>query len=159
MKKLFHIYVAGFMISTLIITSCTDDLKKPTVVHGDLIAYFETFEAEGKLRGLDIDLSDEEINGFMQTINEGGIIGQCRSSDTDGKSIVIDKNGWTQLSSSEKEFIVFHELGHCYLDRDHDDSKNRDGTCRSLMHSSTSACRNIYNPNTRETYLDELFFN
>lgn len=159
MKRLLHICIAGAVTSIILLSSCAKDLDQTIVVHDELVAYFDMFEVEGKLRGIDIDLKQAEIHGFMRIINEGGVIGQCRSSDTEGKSIVIDKNGWTTLSELEKEFIVFHELGHCYLDRVHDDSRNRDGTCTSLMHSSTSACRNIYSSQTRKHYLDELFFN
>ena len=56
-----------------------------------------------------------------------------------------------------KEFYIFHELGHCYLRRVHDDSKDKEGNCLSIMHSSVDACKFVYNGNTRSEYLDELF--
>ena len=58
----------------------------------------------------------------------------------------------------EKEFIIYHELGHCFLDRDHLDEANADGSCVSIMHSNPGVCFFELKSENREDYLDELFF-
>ena len=49
--------------------------------------------------------------------------------------------------------MIFHELGHCVLDREHDDSY-QGGKKSSLMHSSIGG--HVYK-RYEEEYLDELF--
>ncbi len=56
-----------------------------------------------------------------------------------------------------REFVVFHELGHCDLGRDHRDEAFDNGVCVSIMRSGLGDCRDYYHPRTREGYLDELF--
>jgi len=143
----------------LIYSSCSEELNKTIIVHEDLQIHFTNFELEGQNRGIKLDLAHAEIQGFMNEIDDAGVIGQCVESDANGKRIIIDSDRWKRLSSSEKEFIVFHELGHCYLRRAHTNETSSNGTCLSIMHSGTNACKNLYNTTTRKDYLDELFFN
>lgn len=143
----------------MICFSCAENLDTVVVVHEDLQLHFTNFEIEGQNRGLNVDLDSDEIQGFMRSITDLGVVGQCIESQTEGKRIVIDSDRWRRLTNMEKEFIVFHELGHCYLGRGHTNEKASDGSCLSMMHSSTEACENRYNANTREGYLDELFLN
>jgi len=64
---------------------------------------------------------------------------------------------WETASFAEKEYVVFHELGHCALNRRHLDTKNADGTCLSMMQSGNGSCKMNYNAQNRSKYLDELF--
>jgi hypothetical protein len=53
------------------------------------------------------------------------------------KTIIIDKNKWPNLNEWERYALISHELGHCYLNRDHRDevtSYNRGSRPISLMH-------------------------
>lgn len=158
MKQIPYLILAYMTCGLFLLASCNKDPQTTTVVDTDLQVYFESFKFEGEKRGLTIDLRTAEIDGYMKTIEDHGVVGQCIHDD-EGKSIVIDVNKWRTLDQLEKEFIVFHELGHCYLDRGHTDEKNRNGSCKSMMHSSATACNNTYNSSTRENYLDELFLN
>ncbi|NJL74998.1 MAG: hypothetical protein HC892_08160 [Saprospiraceae bacterium] len=125
-------------------------------VDPNLQTYFDSFELAAKTRGIEVDLSSEGIAAFLLPINEGSVIGKC-SSNTDNKKITIDSDFWRSASRFERELVVFHELGHCYLQRNHLDTANGDGTCTSLMHSGLTNCRSNYNSVTRARYLDELF--
>ena len=61
-------------------------------------------------------------------------VGQCRKD----RIIVIDYTQWEISNSSEKQVLLFHELGHCDLDKEHDDSQ------LSIMNSNiTDAIRYI----------------
>lgn len=146
------------LVGISLLVSCEQDEQFSVVIDNELQVYFESFRFEGENRGLIIDLEDAQIQGNMQVIDDQGIVGQCIHDDV-GKSIVIDSEKWQSLDQLEKEFIVFHELGHCFLDRGHTDTRERSGACRSIMHSSTTVCQNIYNSRTRSDYLDELFLN
>lgn len=159
MKTKSYTYYLFFFWITILCFSCSENIESIVLVHENLQAHFDNFEIEGQNRGIDIDLKSAEIQGFMENINDLGVVGQCIESHAEGKRIVIDSDRWRRLTNSQKEFIVFHELGHCYLNRSHTDEKGSDGSCLSIMHSSTEACENKYNPATREDYLDELFLN
>ena len=143
--------------------SCTKENSENLTVenyHIDeaLAPYFERFVEEGNSRGLDIDLADKRIEGYLVNVEEDNVAGQCvYSSDPNAiRTVNIDINYWNNASELEKEFVIFHELGHCYLERSHLDAQSN-RSCTSIMHSGTSGCRFNYNTFTRSTFLDELF--
>jgi hypothetical protein len=157
------------MLGTL---SCTEeDLliseemvePEPTVPIGylnvdeQLWSLFEKFEAEGKKQGIDIDLRSEDISGEIVEIDEDRVAGQCNFNRTVPNHVTIDREFWNEASDLAKEFVVFHELGHCFLFRDHREDINTNGTCKSLMRSGTGDCRDNYNNFTKGSYLNELF--
>ncbi len=142
-----------FMV--IVISSCTKEYGYE--VDAELQPYFETFELEGSLRGFDIDIDAEGIGGMIEFIKDNSTVGQCQTSDEGNRRVFIDKAFWQAYNNSEKEFIVFHELGHCYLRREHDDSIDNNRVCKSIMQSGLSGCKNNYDASTREAYLDELF--
>lgn len=119
--------------------------------------YFERFVTEGNRRGQEIDLFTKGIEGFLIDIQENNVIGQCSHDNSAIRRVNIDRSYWNQATDLEREFVVFHELGHCYLERSHMDTQtNRN--CISIMHSGTSGCRFRYTTANRTAYLDELFF-
>lgn len=150
----------SFSIS-LFITSCAKENSENLVIEEltideELAPYFERFVAEGAIRGHEIDLVAKQIEGFLIDIAEENVIGQCSHSASTTRKVNIDRTYWNTATDLEKEFVVFHELGHCYLERSHlDTQENR--TCTSIMYSGTSACRLRYSATLRAAYLDELF--
>ena len=70
------------------------------------------------------------------------------------KEIIIDQTFWHAIDNDGKEVLIKHELGHCALDRNHDD-KTYFGIQESLMHSQHigSARYNI----SKEGYDKELY--
>ena len=158
--KINFVSFSCFFISLLII-GCTKENREnltAEALHIDdaLAPYFERFVAEGQLRGIAIDLVEKQIEGYLIDIEENNVVGQCSYSETSTRSVNIDNAFWNNATDLEKEFVIFHELGHCYLERSHLDAQtNRN--CTSIMHSGTSGCRFNYNAFSRENYLDELF--
>lgn len=123
----------------------------------DLAPYFERFKEEGAARGVTVDYERANISAHLENIEAENVSGQCIHSRDDVERLVIDIEFWRQATDMRKEFVIFHELGHCFLDRGHLETKLADGTCASIMHSGLSGCRNAYNSLTRSYYLDELF--
>jgi len=119
--------------------------------------YFRAFEGEGASRGLNIDLKSIEITGVIEELEEEGVAGQCSYASHRPNHIVIDRQFWMNSSDLYKEFVVFHEIGHCFLLRDHREDQYTNGTCVSIMRSGLGDCRDNYNPSNRAFYLDELF--
>jgi len=124
-----------------------------------LFEYFDNFKAEAAKRNIKVDYEAMNVEGVISNIPERGIAGQCQTYENGNKAIVIDKSYWNRVSDLKREFLVFHELGHCVLDRDHLDDTNTDGSCFSIMNSGGAACSLNYTMLTREALLEELFTN
>lgn len=164
-----------FTASVFLIMSCSDENQFSEVGNGDntiiigeatksypgvdqrLWPYFERFEKAGKERGYNTDLIEAEVTGSFEDI-ENGAAGSCSyNSNHTFHHIRVDNDTWNSLTTNFREFIIFHELGHCYLHREHDEEAHNNGVCQSIMRSGLGQCRDNYHAGTRETYLDELF--
>lgn len=143
--------------------TCTPEVTYPSFpnVDPELQPYFFRFEEEGKKRGILVELEKAKIYGSVEKIyvQSNTILGFCQANTTSSKKIIIDIDFWNRSSNLKKELIVFHELGHCYLNRDHNSEKLSNGTCKSIMRSGYDGCVDYYNDKTRERLIDELFSN
>lgn len=119
--------------------------------------HFEAFELEAASRGVAIDLASENISAHFRDIPEDNVAGQCSYSYNRPRQVTIDTPFWTRSGQLSREMIIFHELGHCVLNLDHDERSFSSGLCRSIMRSGTCCCRDAYNAQNRKYYLDELF--
>lgn len=126
-------------------------------VESALKPYFVRFTTEAKARGIAVELSDHPLTGIISDIPTSQVIGQCSYSNDTPYKVTIDKPFWDKASDLGREFVVFHELGHCVLGRAHDESMDSRGFCLSIMRSGTGTCRDSYNTTTRKALLDELF--
>jgi hypothetical protein len=87
-------------------------------------------------------------------LRETRTIATCRY--TPRPHIVIKKELWEETSFEEKEYILFHELGHCLLNRRHENDAEG-GKPLSLMNQAfTNHHLDFYLDNKR-FYIEELF--
>jgi len=161
-------YITVFVFATLLLQACQKDSsveplpieilpKTYSNIPEPLWDYFERFEEMALDRGILIDLNRLNLTAEIVEIAEDGVAGTCSFGSHTPKHIEIDLTFWNQSSDLFKEFVVFHELGHCVLFRGHREDVHEDGTCVSLMRSGVEECRDNYRLNTRSAYLDELF--
>ncbi|MDP4854332.1 MAG: hypothetical protein NWR22_14175, partial [Saprospiraceae bacterium] len=120
-----------------------------------LTFFFESFIKEGSSRGQNINM--EDIIGQIIDVETDGVLGRCNQLTSGEKHLMIDRLFWETANMTEKEYVIFHELGHCALNRRHLDATNKDGTCTSMMQSGNGSCKMVYNAQNRSKYLDELF--
>lgn len=146
MKRFYYLLV-------LVCFSCVDD--NDSEFQNEVDQFLVSFENEALIRGVDIEFDDLTLE--LEEISDNDVIGQCKSYSDGSRMIVLEENYWNDASYDEKEFLVFHELGHCILAREHNNAQNNNGVCISIMQSGTSGCRKRYNDNNREDLLDELF--
>ncbi len=117
--------------------------------------FFERFENEGNKRGWDIDLKEE---GFTGEIGHLPSVGSCTYDlNHTMHHITMDKSFWESASDGKKELIMFHELGHCFLRRDHNNDRDEHGICKSVMRAGLGECIDDYHGGSRDDYLEELF--
>ena len=119
---------------------------------------FQNFESEARSRGINVNLESAGITGAIGAIDERNVVGFCSYGRRRlPNHIEIDETFWRRASTLAREYIVFHELGHCYLYRDHLEDCFGNRTWVSLMRSGTlNSCRDNYNAATRGYYIDEL---
>ncbi len=128
------------------------------LVDQELWSHFIAFEDAAEDRGFRVDLSATQIRGTIEEIHEDNIAGTCSfGGRTNFRDVVIDESFWDNSSQLSREYIVFHELGHCFLGRDHEEACLANRSYASLMRSGLGSCRDNYNFSTRDYYLDELF--
>ena len=119
--------------------------------------YFDRFEQEAATRGITIDIRSEDITGQISEIHDEDVVGTCNYNYRTPNKVTIDLSFWTRAGDRYREFVVFHELGHCVLYREHRETANANNICESIMRSGTGSCFDNYNRATRSAYLDELF--
>lgn len=122
-----------------------------------LWVYFDRFELEASERGITIDIRSENITGNISEINTEHVAGTCNYSYRNPNKVTIDQEFWSRSGDRYREFVVFHELGHCVLYREHKEDANAFNICESIMRSGTGTCIDNYVRTTRDVYLDELF--
>lgn len=158
-SSLSLLFILGFIFS-----SCKKDEPvnlEPEVrtfpnVDQRLWHLFEAFEQEAAARGIEIDLVEANISGEIDGIAEEHVAGQCSYNQFQG-DVTVDEEFWSRSNGNFQEFIVFHELGHCYLHLEHREGTDELGFCTSIMRSGLGDCRDNYNLRTRSAYIDELF--
>ncbi len=131
--------------------------KVYTNVDQKLWELFEKFEEEASLRGFDIDLEADGIEATIGLIEQQHVAGTCHYNENTPNSIIIDEEFWMIADEDLKEFILFHELGHCKLQRNHREDAFDNGNCISIMRSGVEDCKDNYGSTSRTQYLDELF--
>lgn len=81
--------------------------------------------------------------------------GTCLRRNGRTPVITINKKAWITMTDSQREQLMFHELGHCVLNRDHCDKANY-GQPMSLMHTDKYVGDRFYHEH-RHWYYIELF--
>lgn len=143
--------------SILILGSCAKDEEPEFLIDAPLQEYFDRFAVEAGLRNIPIDYVEMMISGDIRFITTPNVIGQCGHTEKEPNIVIVDKLYWDSADDLEREFLVFHELGHCALKLGHLDDSDAQGNCISIMTSGTGACQINYTEATREELLDELF--
>jgi hypothetical protein len=141
--------------------SCIKPLGDRVVAPEEIMPYVEKFIEEGEARGHSIrtikvriqfvDDLDEGEAGHCKVVGVGIVLVAARVY----KKIKIDRESFEAASAIQKEIVIFHELGHCALNRAHDDDLLDSGAPKSMMTSGGSIYG--YYQTNREYYLDELF--
>ncbi len=140
----------------LFFTSCSIISNKSGHSNEELSPYAKEFFLEGQKRLADFDRINTEIVIQFGELPKGKA-GSCKKLK---RLVTINPDLWYLMDSIQRKALVFHELAHCVLGRDHVDSALPRGECVSLMvgNASDSTCYyDFYSNDWKEYYLDELF--
>ncbi|MGK0317072.1 MAG: hypothetical protein ACI86M_003311 [Saprospiraceae bacterium] len=150
--------ISSCLFLGLLVSSCTKKVDG-VPINGELIPYYESFKEEAALRGIVFDNAVAQIEGYLQNIPDSGVLGACKrnAGNEENPQIFLDKQYWRTATNLEREYVMFHELGHCFLMLGHDDSRDGKGDCVSMMASGIGACQTNYNQFNRDSLITELF--
>ena len=115
------------------------------------------FVSNAAIRGRKIDLTSSQLTMLFGKL--GATENAHCSPSSFPKTITIDSAKWISYSPAFKEYIVYHELAHCLLNRIHIENNALElGECRSWMRKDNNECMIDFLDKTwRGYYLDELF--
>jgi len=135
--------------------------KLPNKVDQKVETYYNTFKEEFSINPYTIPIT-------IELITKKNVGGKCDKyvipfTDTVIRyAIVINREYWESLKDDYcKEQLIYHELGHCLLQLDHDDSTVWKGSYlvpKSIMHPIHFGCYPFYRDN-RDYYINELKHN
>ncbi|MFT6071095.1 MAG: hypothetical protein ACJAT2_002084 [Bacteriovoracaceae bacterium] len=162
---------AGFLLLTLILlSSCGLPIGRDLVVKNKgEVRQFESsnplftsivsqFEQAGKQYSGNPNFSAGHVPvNFGDTENES-FEGVCFSYPDGTTEVIIRESWWNSASEALKESLLFHELGHCVLNRDHDNETHEANsvTYKASLMNSVIVNSGQYNAH-RSGYLTELF--
>lgn len=123
--------------------------------------YVRLFQKEGETRNVELTMPTLDrslriygVDKFSQSLEDDGVIGLCVK--TAGEiTIYLSKPHWDSYDSQQREMLIFHELGHCVLNLEHDRSLDSDGVPNDLMYPVNFD--SLYYFRYRKFYLDHLF--
>lgn len=142
----------------IVFTNCSSSSKNSDTDSStpeDLNYIVSLFFQEAEKRGWNINSKKGDI--FIQFGKSVKGAGSCKPNTTP-KVFTINAIIWKDLSDEQKEKLVFHELGHCLLNLQHDNTLLAFGECKSWMRERDSVCiTNLANAKWRQYYVDELF--
>lgn len=98
--------------------------------------YVDDFFKEAQLHG--VEIPKENLIIEFGEVSSSEYCGQCErpKNDRKGQRIVrlnSSRECWDTEPSQNKEALVFHELGHCLLGRNHKDDLFPSGAPKSIM--------------------------
>ncbi|WOK05144.1 hypothetical protein RT717_18845 [Imperialibacter roseus] len=128
-----------------------------TNVPHDVSGYVDSFIREAELRGH--DFSNVRRGLTIEFINLPDNKAGSSKRTFFSKTIKLAPLIWKQMNDRQREMLVFHELGHCVLERQHKNERLLLGECASIMkEGGEDACvDDIFSDSWRSYYIDELF--
>lgn len=158
--RLNHSILLLVLFSMAFTLSCKrDDPTDVYQVPASIQPYIDDFIAEAQERGVTIERNSLIVT-FEENLAGGNAAGTCtfRTSET-APHVRLDTTSFNWRNNlSSREQLIFHELGHCYLDRRHREDRMPNGEYKSLMRG---VGEQVYGDALwafkREAYLDELF--
>ncbi len=103
---------------------------------------------------LGCDYSLELTMGFTEVKGHAAL---CTVYPDGRKEITVDADTWRYRNAAERKILVYHELGHCLMNRTHDESVDGNGEPHSIMNPTTFSRESAaFFLENEESYVEEL---
>lgn len=159
MKKYLNLALLISVTAGLVLSACGNEQDASQGGHSQVVDlgqfgdYVAQFQQQGADQGYSVDIKDLIVKfGAMSNPLERGY---CETGSDMTPTIVVDETYWDQADEGARQSLLFHELGHCVLDRLHLSGVTTDGAPLSVMNPYTIPA-NVYDYN-HDYYMHELF--
>ncbi|MBD2699134.1 hypothetical protein IC229_00680 [Spirosoma sp. BT702] len=162
---MYKLLVFFLLISLLSCQSNSQPEPPQYNVPAEVEPFILAFRQEAQQRNKTV-ATNNLIVTFGTTLGED-VCGECIPGKTPRIVLNIDDFCWQKASQQERECLIFHELGHCLLNRAHKTDKFPNGAFISLMNPDNvtvyATCRYPIGDDEcdkrprRSYYIDELF--
>jgi len=121
--------------SFLMVLGCSedgfvDDMPAIYDVDEEFEPYVQEFVAEAAKRGQNFNFRETGLSVKFSELPLNNANGRCFLGQY---RIEIDKVDWFSFSELFRSYLLFHELGHCALNRRHLNDQFEDGSWRSVL--------------------------
>lgn len=128
---------------------------KYTYIDSQFDPIIKSFIYEARQRGYLVDLKNLSVTlGDIRSKKKDKTVGYCVRDPMGGMVIKIHTPTWKQMGPYQQEELIFHELAHCLIGRDHCSRVNKRGPI-SIMYPRILT--EAYYKENREELVDELF--
>ena len=119
-----------------------------------IIPIIKMFKYEAEIRGVLIDMSNVSVAFIKDRKKNSKTVAYC-ARDHEGKPMIrVYLEPWVKMTDHSKEHLIFHEVGHCILDRRHCGFETEYGPISIMFKKVLDSS---YYKDNREELLDELF--
>ena len=152
----------SYFILLVFFVSCKEENKVESATFPDLKIYLDRFEEEAQLRGYDFDLSGIEVRYADEVALADGTPACGIAANIQGRrTIEISKSegcNWAGRTDLERENLFFHEIGHAFFGRRHEETRMCDGSPLTIMNSTDNNFKTYQEGETekRDYYISEL---
>jgi hypothetical protein len=141
-------------ISVLVLTAIAASAcgRAPVLELGEFAPYVAKFEQTSIEVGKPVQVNDLVVK-FGPTEERQDAV--CETGDAITPTILINQLSWSRMTEADREALMYHELGHCVLGRNHITTRNTNGQPISLMYP-VAISAHVYLEN-KESFIRELF--
>ncbi len=141
-----------------IFNSCSKDQHSPVLaINPEFHPYIERFERVASEVGTAVSITDLTIEfGKPSTSSETGT---CTWNEESTPKITINPETWEKRNSDvEHQLIIFHELGHCILKRNHETNFIQNPSLNDSVWEKPSRPSSIMHPSLldEQIYTDDI---
>lgn len=128
MKRTAVLLIVLALLVVSLVRPSNDEYKEINSYRDDFTYYFKS-----DTHNIDIRFVDKMTTDYKNAV------GYCYKPTN---SIEILRSYWAEIPNIKRQMLIFHELGHCLLDKKHSDELLLDGCGASIMlfHMDTSNC-------------------
>lgn len=144
-----------YLIISLLLFSCAKPEYRmySLIQENEITPYVKTFENLGKYYYGE-SFTTYGISYMFADWGYNNIAGLCEYRGNERK-ISLNMSYWKDYSDVTREMLVFHEFGHCKLNRGHLETEDEFGVPVSIMYHEILS-EFVYSLR-RDYYIDELF--
>lgn len=117
------------LVLAMLVSACG---AKIVSIEPQYIKYVKEFENQSSTTNNKVIVDDLVVR--TRDDLGGSILAQCRMYSVFTPLIVVSKKYWVTMSETEREMVMFHELGHCILNRGHNENLKEPNIPESIMY-------------------------